>query len=148
MAQLVKRCLDPNPDNRPQDAQEVATSLARLQQFSLELFESDMARFWELSPDLFCIADLDGYFRQVNSNFMRVLGYTQQELLCQPFINFVHPDDWDSTIAQMVKLNQGQDVIRFRNRYRTSHGELIQLEWTAKSVPDEKLIFAVARSVD
>ncbi|MCA9194806.1 MAG: protein kinase [Planctomycetales bacterium] len=147
LLELVKRCLSPSPNDRPKDANELATSLQRLQKTPLELLASDMQRFWELSPDLFCIADLDGYFRQVNSNFLRVLGYTEHELLSQPFLNFVHIDDRPSTMAQVANLGRGQDVIRFCNRYLTSAGDVRLLEWTAKSVPEEHLIFAVARDV-
>ncbi|MCA9129979.1 MAG: protein kinase [Planctomycetales bacterium] len=145
--ELLKRCLDPIPGNRPQDAQELAIAFARIQEMPLKLYESDMARFWELSPDLFCIADLDGYFRQVNANFLTVLGYTERELLTKPFLDFVHESDRAQTLDQVRNLGDGKDVIRFRNRYMAADGSVRLLEWTAKSVPEENLIFAVARDV-
>ena len=49
--------------------------------------------------DLFCLAGLDGYFKQINQNFTRVLGYTTEELLARPFIDYVHPDDREKTLA-------------------------------------------------
>jgi len=114
---------------------------------ALARFQSDMSRFFELSLDLFCIAGMDGFFRRLNSNFSRVLGYSDQELLSRPFMDFVHPDDHKKTIAAMSQLDEGKPVIRFRNRYLTAAGNYLEFEWTAKSIPDEGLIFAVARDV-
>ncbi len=144
---LVKRCLSVDPEFRPANAGELANELAHFQASALELVESDMIRFFELSPDLFCIAGFDGCFRRVNSNFPRLTGRTQRELLSQPFLNFVHPDDRERTIAIMGQTLEGLPVKRFRNRYVKGDGTLLTLEWTAKSVKAEGLIYAVARDV-
>ncbi len=144
---LVKRCLSIDPSERPENAGVLANELSHFQVSALELVESDMAKFFELSPDLFCIAGFDGCFRRVNSNFLRLTGRTQQELLSQPFLNFVHPEDRERTISVMGKLIDGLSVMRFRNRYVKHDGSLLKLEWTAKSVKPEGLIYAVARDV-
>ena len=142
---LVTRCLAPNPNDRPLHAGEVAREFVDFQESTLAY--KDMVRFFELSPDLFCIADFDGCFRRVNANFPRVTGYTEHELLSQPFLNFVHADDKDRTIAEMSRNTQGLPVERFRNRYLHRDGSVLHLEWAAQSVVSERLIYAVARDV-
>jgi PAS domain S-box-containing protein len=107
----------------------------------------DLVRFFELSPDLFCIAGFDGYFRRVNGNFTRVLGYTPDELISRPLIEFVHPDDRANTKAEAEKLSRGLPVVQFRNRYRDVRGGYRWFEWEAKSIPEEGIIFAVARDI-
>jgi PAS domain S-box-containing protein len=107
----------------------------------------DLIRFFELSLDLFCIANLDGFFLRVNVNFSRLLGYSEAEILARPFLDFIHPEDVAATQAEMTKLNFGASVVRFRNRYRDSRGEYHRLEWTARPIPEEEIIFAVARDV-
>ena len=106
----------------------------------------DMVRFFELSHDLFCLASLDGFFKRVNDNFPRVLGFTKSELQARPFLDFVHPDDLNETLDQMKKLSLGLPVVRFKNRYRDVSGRYHWFEWTAKSLPEEQVIFAVARA--
>ena len=89
----------------------------------------------------------DGYFRRVNENFTRVLGYTAAELISRPFVEFVHPDDRTQTIAETAKLARGLPVVQFRNRYRDVRGGYRLFEWEAKPIPEERLIFAVARDI-
>ncbi|MEZ6090822.1 MAG: protein kinase [Pirellulaceae bacterium] len=147
LARLVRSCLARSRSQRPKNAIEVYQAISDYHEAALQQMESDMSRFFELSLDMFCIADLNGYFRRVNSNFSRVLGYSEADLLSQPFLNFVHPDDVQRTIKQMRSLDKGKSVVRFRNRYRTANGEFRKLEWTAKTIADENVIFAVARDV-
>ena len=145
LVRLAKRCLAPDPQDRPADAQIVTQELTVYLEDLLEQTQHDWGRFFELSPDLFCIASLDGYFRRVNANFSRILGYSTQELISRPFMDFVHPVDRERTVAVMQQLALGQPVIRFENRYRDVAGRYHLLEWTAKSELDEGAIFAVAR---
>jgi PAS domain S-box-containing protein len=67
--------------------------------------------------------------------------------LSKPFLEFIHKDDRDETVRVMSVLSEGQPVVRFRNRYHTLSGDLVTLEWTAKSVASDRQIFAVARDV-
>ncbi len=144
---LARRCLDPDPERRPRSASDVAAEVTAYLLHVLQRPEREMARFFELSLDLFCLAGLDGYFKQINQNFTRVLGYTTEQLLARPFIEYVHPDDRDQTQLQMVKLSQGLPVVQFENRYRDLWGNYKWFEWTSKSVPEEGIVFAVAREI-
>jgi len=147
MVSLVKRCLQLDRDHRPRNASEVAAEVTSYLLHVLRRPERDLARFFELSLDLFCLAGLDGFFKQINQNFNRVLGYSTEELLARPFIDLVHPDDLEQTRLQVVKLSQGLPVVRFENRYRDRSGNYKWFEWTAKSVPEEGIIFATAREI-
>jgi serine/threonine-protein kinase len=125
----------------------VASELTLFLESRLQRAENDLERFFDLSLDLFCIAGMDGFFRRVNSNFPRVLGFSEKHLLTRPFLEFVHPDDRDPTISVMSQLKIGQPVVQFRNRYMAVDGSYRCFEWTAKSIPEEGTIFAVARDV-
>jgi PAS domain S-box-containing protein len=109
--------------------------------------ERELERVFALSLDLLCIAGTDGYFRQVNPAFRRTLGYSEEELLASPFVDFVHPDDRDGTLAVLEELARGADVLEFENRYLCKDGSERWLEWTATPVPREGLIYAAARDV-
>lgn len=147
LVRLAKDCLAACPDARPRDAGVVADAVTAYLESNLRQAERDLTRFFELSLDMFCIAGLDGFFKRVNDNFSRVLGHSSDDLLRQPFMNFVHPEDWPATRAVLDDLHRGQPVVRFNNRYRHAAGGYRVFEWTAKSIPDEGVVFAIARDV-
>jgi PAS domain S-box-containing protein len=105
-------------------------------------------RYFELSSDLLCTAGFDGYFKQVNPAWTDTLGLTESELLSQPCIDFVHPDDREGTLAATTRLTEAPtELVGFRNRYRTGDGSYRWLEWNSKTVPGEDLIYATARDI-
>lgn len=109
--------------------------------------EAELERFFDLSIDLFCVAERDGYFKRLNPAFEKTLGYRQKELLSEPFLNFVHPDDRAVTQAEMEKLNKNKATVSFENRYRCQDGEYKWLAWNAFPATGESLIYAVARDI-
>jgi PAS domain S-box-containing protein len=104
-------------------------------------------KYFDLSIDLLCIAGTDGYFKRVNPAFHRTLGWSEEELLAQPFLHFVHPDDVENTKEEIEKLARGMPTISFSNRYRCADGSVKELVWTAKPESDTGMIYAIARDV-
>lgn len=104
-------------------------------------------RFFEVSLDMLCIAGTDGYFKRTNPACERVLGWSHEELRRRPFVDFVHPDDVDATLEEIVKLREGIPTISFTNRYLCADGSYKRLRWTG--YPDVKTgrVYAVARHI-
>ena len=109
--------------------------------------KSELEHLFNLSVDMLCVANLDGYFTLINHAFEKTLGYTKEELLKEPFLSFVHPDDQASTVEAMKELSMGEPVIRFENRYQCKDGSYKWLAWSAMPVPEKGVIYAVAREV-
>ena len=144
---LAKRCLAADPAARPDDAAAIAAHLTDYLESGQRRAEQELVRFFDLSLDLFCIAGLNGFFRHLNENFPRLLGYSTDELKSRQFMDFVHPDDREKTTTEIARLARGETTIHFINRYRHAAGSYIWLEWNARSVPEEAAIYAVARDV-
>lgn len=109
--------------------------------------QSPQERLFDLSVDLLCVAGFDGYFKTVNPAFEHVLGYSRDELLARPFVDFVHEDDRDATIAELAKLARGDVTLHFENRYRCRDGTYRRLAWTAYPDDSADLVYAVARDI-
>jgi len=107
---------------------------------------AESSRFWDLSNELLGTAGFDGYFKRVNPALERTLGWTPEEFCSRPFIEFVHPDDRERTMAEAAGLTSpGSETFHFENRYRCKDGSYRTLLWSATGVPDERLIYAVGR---
>ena len=109
--------------------------------------QEELDRFFTLSLDMLCIAGFDGYFKRVNPAWERILGHTQQELLARPYLELVHPDDLDPTIAAASRLNEGQEIVCFENRYLHKDGTYRWLLWTSTPFADLQVVYAAARDI-
>ena len=103
--------------------------------------------FFDLVPDMVCIATTDGRFRKLNRAWQSVLGYSMAELLVIPFFELVHPDDREATNAEIARQIAGKYTTKFINRYRHKDGSYRWFEWHATPVVGEGMLFAVARDI-
>ena len=106
-----------------------------------------LRKLFDLSLDMLCMADLDGYFQIVNPAFENTLGYDRHVMLNTPFIEFVHPDDEAKTLEVMSRLEAGESLPYFENRYRCHDGSYKWIAWTCSKVTDEGCLYAVARDI-
>ena len=108
---------------------------------------AQMEHFFGLSIDLLCIAGFDGYFKCLNPAWAKTLGYTNDELLAKPYLEFVHPEDRAATIAEAQKLEAGCETTEFQNRYRCQDGSYRWLSWNVNVFPQEQLLYGIARDI-
>jgi PAS domain S-box-containing protein len=99
------------------------------------------------SIDMLCMAGFDGYFKVLNPAWEKTLGWSTQELLDQPWLTFVHPEDQEPTRQIKSSIVGGQEVYQFENRYVCKDGSIKWLSWNSFPYPEEGIMFGVARDV-
>ncbi len=108
----------------------------------------ELSTFFDVSLDMLCIRDLDGFIVMVSQSWETALGYRPDELIGTRVLDMVHPDDlpatWGSVDTVESKVTGG-GIINFINRYRHKAGHYRKLEWRARRHGDR--IYAVARDV-
>ena len=109
--------------------------------------ENDLGYLYNTIPDIVCLTDFQGRFLKINKAGCDLLGYTEDELLYQPFNNFVHPEDKVISKNELVGITKGQITSSFENRYRTKSGKTIWLSWTSNASSEEGLIYAIAKNI-
>lgn len=111
--------------------------------------EEDFFQIFSMSPDMICIADINtATFLKVNPAFTETLGFSEEEFLQKPFLDFIHPDDVEAT-RSVVKneLKSGSKVINFENRYLCKDGTYRWLNWVSHPVPEKGKTYAVAHDI-
>jgi PAS domain S-box-containing protein len=110
--------------------------------------QEEISGYYDASPDLLATADLSGRFTRVNAAWERTLGHSAATMCSRPFIDFVHPDDREATLADTSFAASGpRDSSGFRNRYRTASGDYRWLQWNTSASPTDGVIHAVARDI-
>lgn len=153
LAEAARRIRDGDLDARTgiQRQDEVGFLARTFDQMADELEEqvgllSEFRRFFDMSIDMMCIAETDGYFKRVNNAFVRELGWSHSQLLERPFVSFVHPDDVDATLAEIEKLAEGTPTISFENRYLCKDGSYKRLRWNTFPEEGTGRLYAIARA--
>jgi len=107
----------------------------------------NLERFFELTPDILCIAGYDGYIKKVNPAFLNLLGYSFEELMNTPISDFIYSEDKILTSRFRENLKKDIPLLNFENRYVTKEGNLVWLSWTSVSEPENQLIYAIAKDI-
>ena len=112
-----------------------------------EIDVADANQFFEVSIDMLCMLDFNGYFKRLNPAWEHTLGYTREELMSRPFIEFVHPDDRERTLKQNAEVRGGGHALGFENRYLCKDGSFRWFRWNAAPSSGERVIYSVARDI-
>ncbi|MBD8492667.1 PAS domain-containing protein [Pseudomonas syringae] len=110
---------------------------ARLEQRTMEL-----DTFWEMSPDLLAIVDVNGCFQRVNPAWSTLLDLNAEDLIGTSITDRLHPDDIEPS-RQALAHALNQELPLFENRYRHRDGSYRWFGWTA--APGRGLVFALGK---
>ncbi|TXD37471.1 PAS domain S-box protein [Lujinxingia vulgaris] len=97
--------------------------------------------------DSVCVAGFDGYFKRVNLSWIQALGWSVEELMQRPILDFVHPEDREAIIRARQDLYSGTHLQHLVNRYRCKDGSYRWMQWKSVSHLDRRLVYAVARDI-
>src|SRR3984893_5630277 len=102
---------------------------SKLTQKELHQEIEERQRIFETSQDLILVTDTKGTFVQVSPSSMTILGYRPDEMIGHSAIEFIHPDDLDSTRAEMRSARRGRLMRNFETRYVHKDGQAVMLTW-------------------
>lgn len=109
--------------------------------------QEESERLFSLPIDMLCVFGYSGYFKRVNPVLCERLGFTPEDFLRKSYLKFVHPEDALGAISVFQKIKKGADPVIFENRWRCKDGSFRWLNWTAYPVPEERLVYALARDI-
>jgi PAS domain S-box-containing protein len=86
-------------------------------------------------------------FGKINLAIVNTIGYSEEELLKHPFLDFVHPDDEEDAQQQIEMLEKGSIMLEFKNRWACKDNITKWLARSAKFEPSTGLMYAAARDI-
>lgn len=108
---------------------------------------SERGTFFDLARDLLCATGFDGFVKDLNAAWELALGYSREELMARPFVEFLHPQDLPAVMEQVQLVASGQATLDFECRIRRIDGSYRWIRWLSNRVVRDGLIYAVARDV-
>ncbi len=107
--------------------------------------KAERDRNWTLSQDLLGIGRFDGYMRDVNPAWGKLLGYRRDLILTSPFASVIHPEDLPQVEAAMQAMRNGEKLFRLETRVRTITDQYRWIAWSG--VPEGALFHVVGRDI-
>jgi PAS domain S-box-containing protein len=104
-------------------------------------------RLWNLSTDMLARADYGGDMSAVNPAWSQVLGWTEHELLTNPYADIINPQDVPATVAALEEMGQTGHPTRFQNRILAKDGTWKPIDWTVAPEPGGVNFIAVGRDL-
>jgi len=115
---------------------------------SLQETEDELKHIIEVVPGIIAKVNAHtGYFTYCNPALSSILGFSPEEFLARPFIEFIHPDDRQTTIDEVKKQLKGSPLAMFENRYICKNGSYKWLEWRATAADEKEVIYAAATDI-
>lgn len=101
--------------------------------------------FFNISTELFCIADFEGNFIKINKVWTTLLGFTTEELLNRKFFDFIHEDDLSKVLDAMENLYEGEKIFNFQVRFVTKNGDYKTIKWNC--IAENRQINAIGTDI-
>jgi two-component system, sensor histidine kinase and response regulator len=99
------------------------------------------------SLDVICTIDEADRFTTVNAACIQLWGYTPEELIGRPYVDFVYPEDRAKTEEAAHSIRLTGHMTDFVNRYVRKDGTIVDVLWAATWSEVDKKHFCVAHNV-
>lgn len=113
----------------------------------LKRAEAELGQFFSVSLDLLLVIDASGLIKRVNDAACSSFGYLPSEVEGHNMMEFIHPDDSETSQAQLARLAMGFPSLRFESRCRMKSGEYRLVSWNSAPDANTKLIYASGRDI-
>ncbi|WP_158275242.1 PAS domain S-box protein [Pedobacter sp. HMWF019] len=119
--------------------------------FAMEIvrkkLELELEQIFNYAPDIIATAGTDGFYKKINPALIKLLGFSEQELLNRHFISFIHPEDLDNTLYAFKEVIDGMALHYFENRLIKKDGTYIWVAWNVTPATESGLIFCVGKDI-
>ena len=111
--------------------------------------EKNLKDTFDVSPSIIAKVNLNtGYFTEANQAVTRILGYSVEEFISKPFIEFIHVDDQQTSVDEKDEQLKGKEVTSFENRYLCKDGSYKWIAWHGTSADKDGTVTAIGSDIN
>ncbi|BAO56223.1 PAS domain S-box protein [Nonlabens marinus] len=107
--------------------------------------KSEANQLIDASLDVFCTINEKGNFVFVSAASIDHWGYTVEELVGKPYVDFIKEEDLPKTEETAAAILNGQDIKSFINRYKKKCGGIAYNLWSVHWDKTTQLMYCVVR---
>ena len=105
---------------------------------------------WSATQTLVCRLDKAGGIAAVIGAWESVLGWSEQQILATPWLNWAIEEDRDALMAPLSQLVAGKEEVTCEGRWRTADGGWRWMRWVSVPVPvgeADYIPYAIAQDI-
>ena len=89
----------------------------------------------------------EGFLQQVNPAWVRVLGWSRDDLMAEPQTHFIHEQDQELFTDALKRLEEGELVEDLQCRFRCRDKTYKWLSWSSFPYLEQRRVFSVVRDI-
>ncbi|MFW5644776.1 MAG: PAS domain-containing sensor histidine kinase [Bacteroidota bacterium] len=109
--------------------------------------QRDLNLIFNNSEELIVVVNYEGNIIKANPAWKDKLGWTDEELMSRPWIDFIHPDDVEKSLKRNELLIKGEASLSFVHRFKKKGDGYCYLSWNVIPLNDENLVFGIGRDI-
>jgi PAS domain S-box-containing protein len=108
--------------------------------------QAERDRYFDQSLNLLAIATFDGHFKRLNPAWPKEFGFSLEELLSRPFIDFVAPGSSKQAAAELDKLMACRED-SFEIQMACKDGSLRWVLWNITALPEVQELYISGQDI-
>ncbi|MGM0581264.1 MAG: PAS domain-containing sensor histidine kinase [Bacteroidota bacterium] len=104
-----------------------------------------LEEFMELSWDVVCIIDENGYFTSVSQASEKIWGYKPEELEGKSFLDLIAEQDRTSPSPIENIIQKEKKENQFKSQFNHKKGHLVPMTWSVKYKKEKSLLYCIAK---
>lgn len=109
--------------------------------------EKELEQYLNVSADLVSMVGKDGNLKRISSNWNKVLGWDEEELLSMSIKDIIHPSEIELFNETKKSNDADGQITRHIFRFKHKEGYYIDLEWSSMYIPSQEMYVTAARDI-
>jgi PAS domain S-box-containing protein len=109
--------------------------------------KNEPSLFFEFASDLLVVTGVDGVINQASFSFLKILGWSPEEIEGKFWLEFIHPADRQTSEIKRVSFEEKILEKNYTNRFLCKNGTFKVIAWKQTALIKEKIVLIIGRDI-